>query len=334
MTINYRVMKSFVAAVEAKSLSAAAARLHMAQPALSQHIAQLEEHFAQRLLIRSNLGVSPTTAGLALYDHAQRALHQLEVTEREVRRAGDCLQGSVALGLATYSSLSLLTTPLLMSLRKQHPGINLYLNDNFGLTFSSLVKNGRLDLAIIYGEGAMKGVTLKPLLVEDLFFISAPKQGAAPACAPIALADLAEVELLLPSPRHYLRKLIDAAFNEVGIQPRVIGEIESVTAMREAISTGVGATILPRALALNFAGTVKPNLQRLINPEIRATLSLCVSDHLPVTEPAIAVQRILEQLVVEQFGEPTTPADLDANEQWQCAHLLARTAIEEAKMAV
>ncbi|MBK5416071.1 LysR family transcriptional regulator [Pseudomonas sp. TH31] len=111
MAINFRVFKSFVAAVEARSLSGAATRLHLAQPALSQHIAQLEAHFSLRLLVRSNLGVSPTTAGQALYDHAQRVLYQLEVTEREVRRAGECLAGNVSLGLATYSSLSLLTTP-------------------------------------------------------------------------------------------------------------------------------------------------------------------------------------------------------------------------------
>ncbi|MBK5416072.1 LysR substrate-binding domain-containing protein [Pseudomonas sp. TH31] len=153
-----------------------------------------------------------------------------------------------------------------MALRKQHPGINLYLNDNFGLTFSSLVKSGRLDLAIIYGEGAMKGVTLKPLLIEDLFFISAPNSSGQAIGDTITLAGLADRELLLPSPRHYLRKLIDTAFHEAGLQPRVMAEIESVTAMREAISTGIGTTILPRALALNFAGGIKPSLQRVVNP--------------------------------------------------------------------
>ncbi|MBK5416073.1 hypothetical protein [Pseudomonas sp. TH31] len=59
-----------------------------------------------------------------------------------------------------------------------------------------------------------------------------------------------------------------------------------------------------------------------------------MSDHLPVTEPVLAVQRLLIELVAQQFSESSLPASRDANEQWQCAQLLARSAIDEASVPV
>ncbi len=311
MAINFKTLRGFVTAVDTTSLSSAALALKMAQPALSQQIASLESHFGQKLLLRSNTGVVPTAAGHVLYRHAQTLLDQLERAEREVARHADTVAGPVSVGLATYSTTSILSTPLLKAVREHHPEVQLFINDNFGLVLSEQVMTGRMDMAIIYAPQQITGTALEPLLVEALYFIAPPGTELPGDGQTIPLAALAGRDLLLPGRTHFLRRLIDTAFAQAGLQPRVAAEIESAATLREAIAAGLGATILPRALATSFAAPAQPVIRRIIEPSIEATVSLCVSDHLPATEPARAVRTILGALVRDLL-EPGRDAGIRA----------------------
>lgn len=300
MSVSFKNLRSFVTAVDVGSLSAAAQALKMAQPALSQQIAALESHFGQKLLQRSNAGVTTTAAGRELYRHARLLLEQLEQAERDVAQCGQSLGGTVSVGLATYSTTSILSTPLLKATRERHPDINLFINDNFGLVLSEMVMTGRMDMAIIYAPTQLTGVTLQPLLVEELFLI-APPDTALPDAGEgtIPLEALAGLDLLLPGRTHYLRRLVDNAFAQAQLQPRVRAEIESAATLREAIESGLGATILPWALASTFAGARPPVVRRAVAPALETTVSLCVSESMPMSEPASAVREILVALVRE-----------------------------------
>ena len=76
--MNIRRLRYFLKIIDVGSLTGAAEVLHIAQPALSQQLSTLEAEFKQRLVIRSKQGVTPTTAGLVLYRHAQTILRQLD----------------------------------------------------------------------------------------------------------------------------------------------------------------------------------------------------------------------------------------------------------------
>jgi LysR family nitrogen assimilation transcriptional regulator len=304
MTVNFKTLKSFVTAVDAKSLSAAAHQLRVAQPALSQHIASLEEHFKHRLLNRSNAGVTPTRAGSELYRHAQIILSHLDQVERELTSRSDAsfIAGAVSVGLATYSTASILSMPLLQAVRREYPDISLFINDNFGLVLSEMVMTGRMDMAIIYAAGPMKGVTLQPLLTEDLCLIAPPgMQLPAGSDETIALRSLADMDLLLPSRTHFLRRLIDEAFSRIGVVPRITAEIESAATLRQAIEAGVGATILPSASAHASSVATRPLIRRIVEPGLQATVSLCVPDHLPMSDQARAVLDILKRQIDDLF---------------------------------
>jgi LysR family transcriptional regulator, nitrogen assimilation regulatory protein len=302
MAVSFKNLRSFVTAVDASSLSAAAQTLKAAQPALSQQIAALEAHFGQRLLQRSNAGVTPTEAGRELYRHARLLLGQLEQAERDVAHKGESLGGTVSVGLATYSTTSILATPLLRATRERHPDINLFINDSFGLVLSEMVMTGRMDMAIIYAPSQIKGVTLQPLLVEELFLIAPPQTELAdPGDGTISLAALAELDLLLPGRTHFLRRLIDNGFAHAQVRPRVRAEIESADTLREAIESDLGATILPWALASTFTGTVRPVVRRIVDPVLETTVSLCVSEAIALSDPAMAVRKILVALVRDLF---------------------------------
>ena len=297
--MDTRRLKSFLKIVDTGSLTRAADILHIAQPALSQQIAALEAHFKQKLLIRSNQGVTPTEAGHALYRHAQLILKQVEQARDDVSRSAMVLSGSVSVGLAPYSTASSLALSLLKAVREAHPDIVLYINENFGTVLSELIMNGRMDMAVIYGGGPMRGVHFTPLHTEELFLIAPPGTLLPGGTGDVSLTALSELDLLLPSGIHLLRKAVTTAFGRLKLEPRVIAEVESVTTLSEAIADGVGATILPWSVAARIEKSEGIVIRRVINPVIEVPVSMCVSDHLPMSATAMAVHAILMRLVKE-----------------------------------
>ncbi|KAA6001997.1 LysR family transcriptional regulator [Pantoea sp. M_5] len=95
--MNLRRLKYFVKIVDIGSLTQAAEVLHIAQPALSQQVATLENELDQQLLIRTKRGVTPTEAGKILYGHARTILRTTEILcENRRYRQSDAGSGSAA----------------------------------------------------------------------------------------------------------------------------------------------------------------------------------------------------------------------------------------------
>jgi LysR family transcriptional regulator, nitrogen assimilation regulatory protein len=87
--------------VDAGSFSRAASVVHVAQPALSQQIAELEERLGVMLLQRSARGVRPTAAGEILYKEASAILHQLDQLPSAIRPSSGEPEGTVSLGFVS-----------------------------------------------------------------------------------------------------------------------------------------------------------------------------------------------------------------------------------------
>lgn len=293
--MNLRRLKYFVKIVDVGSLTQAAELLFIAQPALSQQLATLEGEVRQQLLVRTKRGVTPTEAGKVLYRHAQIILRQCDQAQIDMDAAGQGVSGQVSVGLAPGTAASALALPLLRTVRARHPGILLYLNENYGSTLSELIMNGRMDLAVLYGDKAVHGLSFLPLLKEPLFLVG-PASMPAPA-QPVRLADLRDIELFLPRPYNVVRKLVDAAFTRLGMAPRIAAEIESAFTLTAAIADGLGATVLPASMAREVSASCGAWQFQIVDPVIEAPLALCQSDHLPLSEPAQAVKDILLELV-------------------------------------
>lgn len=309
--MNLRRLKYFVKIVDIGSLTQAAEVLYIAQPALSQQLATLEGEVHQQLLVRTKRGVTPTEAGKVLYRHAQIILRQCEQALADMEAAGRGLSGQVSVGLAPGTAASALALPLLRTVRARHPGVLLYLNENYGITLSELIMNGRMDLAVLYGDKAIHGLSFLPLLKEPLFLVG-PASMPKPA-EPVRLTDLRDIELFLPRPYNIVRKLVNEAFMGLGLAPRVVAEIESAFTLTAVIADGLGATILPASMAREVVAACGAWQCRIVEPLIEAPLALCQSDHLPLSEPAQAVKDILLELVADlasSVGVTTVAPDL------------------------
>jgi LysR family nitrogen assimilation transcriptional regulator len=115
----------------------------------------------------------------------------------------------------------------------------------------------------------------------------------------INVSDLRDVPLLLPRPYNYLRKYVDEGFARVQMIPKVVAEIESASTLSAAVGAGIGATILPDSTARVVAAGGDIVRCRIVSPVIKIPLSVCLSDHLPLSEPAAAVKDILLELAAD-----------------------------------
>lgn len=158
MIMETQVLRSLVAAVETGSLTAAAKRLGVSQPAVSQKLAALESDLGQQLLVRSRQGVRVTPAGQIAYDYGLRVLSNLT----EMRAALDTLKGEVAGTLRVTANMLLSQTimgPILSDLRRLHPKVRVELvatDDVLDLD------TDKIDVALrVYGPGAGAGTVRK-----------------------------------------------------------------------------------------------------------------------------------------------------------------------------
>ncbi|MFJ1254433.1 nitrogen assimilation transcriptional regulator NAC [Cupriavidus sp. CuC1] len=299
--MNFRRLRYFVKIVDIGSVTQAADLLHVAQPSLSQQMATLEGEVRQQLLLRTKQGVIPTEAGKVLYRHAQAILRQVDQAKVEMKTAGQGLSGAVSVGLAPGTAAAALALPLLRTVRARHPGILLYLNESYGSTLSELIMNGRMDMAVLYGgKTPVHGLSFLPLLKEPLYVVGPESMPAPPDEVPLPM--LGDIDLYLARPYNVVRRLVDEAFNAIGMAPRVLAEIESASTLKAIVADGLGATILPASMAREVAMSCDAWQCRIVEPVIEAPLALCQSGHQPLSEPAQAIKEILLELVAGLAG--------------------------------
>ncbi|MBP2155330.1 nitrogen assimilation transcriptional regulator NAC [Erwinia rhapontici] len=291
--MNLRRLKYFVKIVDIGSLTQAAEVLHIAQPALSQQVATLENELDQQLLIRTKRGVTPTDAGKILYAHARTILRQCEQAQTAVINAGQALAGQVSIGLAPGTAASSLTMPLLQTVREQFPDVLVYLHENSGASLNEKVMSGQLDMAVLYDRSPAAGITSIPLMKEELYLVGA---SACPGQT-IDLTDVAEMNLFLPRDYSAVRKRVDEAFSLRRLSARIIGEIESIATLTAAVSSGMGATVLPESAARALVSSTNAWMARITSPALNLPLSLNVSATLPMSPSALAVKNILLSLL-------------------------------------
>lgn len=292
--MNLRRLKYFVKIVDIGSLTQAAEVLHIAQPALSQQVATLEGELNQKLLHRTKRGVTPTEAGKLLYVHACIILRQCEQAQTAVTHMGQQLKGNVAIGLTPGTTASALTMPLLQSIREQFPEMQVYLHESDSRTLNKKLRDGELDIAVLYERAPVPGVASLTLLKEDLFLVGTR---ACPGSV-IELAAVARMALLLP--RHYgaVCKRLDEVFASRHLNMNVIGEIESAATLMAAVASGLGVTVLPESAARTLAGSItRAWIAQIASPALSLPLSLNVSAHAALSPPAQAVKNILLALL-------------------------------------
>ncbi len=300
--MDTRKLAYFVKIVDSGSITKAAAALHVAQPALSQQVSALESDLKQRLLIRSKQGVEPTAAGHTLYRHAQTILRLVEQAREDVASSGAAPAGRVSIAIAPYSMASSLTPRIMSEVARRYPDIVLHLTEIYGGVLSEAIKNGRLDMALIYEPGPIRGVQFTTMIVEDLHLVVNGKNRAGAESGEITLEDAARFGLFLPEQNHTLRQIVETGMRSKGLTLRLVGEVESVPSLTRLLRADMGATILPKSAADALFHEEDFHVLRIVNPGLQCKIALCTPDHEPLSEAASAVLMVLKEMLQEMLS--------------------------------
>lgn len=299
--MQFRQLRYFVKIVEAGSFSRAAATIHVAQPALSQQIAELEERLGMLLLHRSARGVRPTPAGETLYREASLILRQLEQLPGVIRSAGGDPEGVVSIGIAA-SLAPRLVGGILDQCRSALPKVTIRVSDSDSASLETRIDTNALDLAILYEDELVPAFHRQPLFRQKMYLIS---RKPIPAHRPtISLKKLDGMPLVLPSPTNGRRDLIDRTFAAANVTPNIVLEADAVTSEILAVRNDVGCTILPVGDMSHFGDFAKPIL---IEPAMHLTCSIISSSDFPLSHAGEAVRTCLFKFIEERVHRAELP---------------------------
>jgi len=306
--MQFRHLRYFVKVVEAGSFSRAAAAIHVAQPALSQQVGELEERLGFLLLERSSRGVRPTAAGEVVFREGSEILRQLENLPGIVRSSSGEAEGTVSLGMATTLAGSL-AGPTIEACRNALPKVTLRFSDHDSETLQAKVEAHTLDMAIVFEDEFAPIFSRRPLFRQRFFLI---RNEPLPGCSgTVSLDQIATLPLVLPGHPNQRRNVIDRAFAAAGLTPNVVTETDAVPSELSAVRTGVGSSILNSG---NFSHIYRGREfadPLLIEPPLFMTCSVISSSDFPLTHAGEAVKTVLVKFIEDHIGQRQRPgADL------------------------
>ncbi len=275
--MELRQLRYFVAVARRRHFTAAAAALHVAQPALSQQIRQLERELGIALFDRTGRRVRLTGAGEAFLVRAERVLAEVDSARTEMAEFAGLVRGRVVVG--ALPSLAEHQLPALVAgFHARHPGLELVLREENTAELLALVAAGEVDLALVHrgqapGDtaGPTAPITLEPLFTEPLVAVAAPGHPFA-ARGPLPLTALRDEPFILSKPGSVIRDTILAACAAAGLAPRVAFESGGQATVRALAAAGLGVAILPRSEAA--AGGAAVAVVDLAPPQLARTVAL------------------------------------------------------------
>jgi DNA-binding transcriptional LysR family regulator len=255
--MELRHLRYFAAVAETCHFGRAAERLHMAQPALSQAIRQLEGELGTPLLVRTTRQVSLTPAGEFMYGEAQRVLGRIEDSVRSVRRIADGRLGLVRIALTGTAAFTQLPR-IARAVKDELPSVALEIHADL-LTPAQCegLRAGSIDLGVLRPPVTGEGLELRTIEVEPLV-LAAPADHRLAVETGVTMADLRTEGFIVYSSR-------DSAVNDAvlrsceraGFAPRRDHEVLGTSALLALVAAGLGVALVPASVrAVPLAGVV------------------------------------------------------------------------------
>ncbi|WP_370193972.1 MULTISPECIES: LysR family transcriptional regulator [Aurantimonas] len=282
--VETRLLRSFVCVAEELHFGRAARRLHIAQPALTRQIQQLEERLQATLLNRNQRIVTLTPAGRMFLERSYRILADLEQAAKEVRRVEAGQEGRLSVGFI-HSSTYGVTPLVLRRFRLAFPRVDLEL---FEMTIQeqlAALRDGQIDVGILRPPISDPSLRARPLR-EERFVVALPHDHRLASTDRLHLRDLSEDGFILftqrKSPLFYAR--IIGMCEKAGFVPRVEQYATQIHTMIGLVSAGMGAAIVPEvARSLNIPGVAYVEIA-----DTPPTVQVCLGWRATDTSPILA----------------------------------------------
>lgn len=245
--MELRQLVYFEAVVRYGGFSAAAARLHVAQPAVSAQIRRLETELGTPLLERTTRRVATTHAGQLFLARVRTILDQIDEARGDLDELANVLRGRLRIG-ATQGLASLDVPRLLAGFHRRYPGVTLALKSGLIATLLHELETGELDIVLgpVHAD-LVAGFVAEQLIEEQIVLVTPPGW---PVGGPeVPLDQLRDEPFVCLAAGSGLQAILLAAAEAAGFRPRIQFETYSPASIRELVSAGLGVALLAAANA-------------------------------------------------------------------------------------
>ncbi len=232
----------FIEIARQRSFTRAAERLHMAQPALSQQMKNLESELGTVLFIRGRKETQLTAAGKAFLPRAEALLTQAEAAKAVVSDVAHMRGGRLVIAAIPSVSACLLPDAI-RQFSRQHPQVRLQLLEESSERVAEGVESGRADLGFLQLP-ASKAVFEAKTLLDEPFVALASRSRALAGKKELTLRQLAHESFIFYKGR--ARDTAVEACRKAGFEPLVVCESGELETIRAFVAAGLGVALLPR----------------------------------------------------------------------------------------
>ncbi len=259
--MDIATLNAFLAVARHNSFSAAAAELHLTQPAVSKRITSLETNLDARLFDRIGRTVQLTEAGRALLPRARTILHELEDGRRAISNLSGEVAGRLSIGTSHHIGLHHLP-PVLRSFSGRYPMVSLDLQFMDSEAACAAVEQGELELGIVtLPPHPSPRLELTPVWPDPLR-IAAAADHPLTGKHRIQARDLADYPAILPAEGTYTREIVEQVFQPLQLELQVGFSTNYLETIKMLVSVGLGWSVLPVTL-LDQQVTALPTPKRL-----------------------------------------------------------------------
>lgn len=282
--MELRHLRSFVTLAEERHFGRAAQRLHIAQPALSQQIKQLEREFGVDLVTRTTRRVELTGAGHRFAEHARTVLGAVDRASTDMALVAAGRAGRVSVGFIGTATYDLLPAAA-RRIRDELPGVRLDLHGELlsPALLAGLI-DGTYDLVVLRPDGVVRpGISLRVLRRERLVAVL-PDRHPLAGRARVGLGELAGEPFVMHFSGHRssMHEHVLAACAAAGFHPDPVTEVGETATLVVFVAAGLGVALVPepvRSLALDGVAYVE-----LEQP---ATVDLAIATRAADPSPAV-----------------------------------------------
>lgn len=268
--MDLRQLRYLVTLAEERHFTRAAAREHIAQPALSQQIRRLEDELGVALVERTTRQVSITEAGAMLVARARRVLSEADAALAEMQAVRGMESGRVNVG--TMHTMGPVDVSLALAIfHERHPAIELTVREQSSEELAQMLRDDELDLAFlsVTQQVSSHGLGLHELVSEELVALL-PAGHRLAARRRLRMAELQGEEFISFREGARLRELLMDGTQQAGFEPRIKLESNESERIRRLVARGMGVALLPRSDAdapgaeVAVVGLSEPSLSREI----------------------------------------------------------------------
>lgn len=244
MPYTLHQLRVFETVAQTGSITRAAERLHMSQPAVSIQLKHLQQHFGLPLTEVVGRRLRLTQAGHELHAHVA----DLDARLRDMEAAMDELRGAVRgrLRCSVVSTGTYFIPYILGAYREAHPGIDFQLQMTNRDTALRHLESDEADMAVVSILPDDLEVESLPIMDNPLVVVASPQLEVPETTAPLPLAALAELPIILREPGSGTRIVMLDLFGRHGLSPRIPYEFDTNEAIKQAVMAGLGVSVISR----------------------------------------------------------------------------------------